>query len=355
MALGAVIRSGVLVVASITGLSLIAVGGSHWWQPWDTLLFAMANDGPADIFLADTAGRTVNLTRSPHYESVPVWSPDGEHIAFVSNQAGNREIYVMNRFGANVKRITFTNAEHESLDWSPDGRHLTFAIASRESPNQPEVFVLELATGDVRNLTENPPPAVSFGRAPHWAPDSETLAYKNEMRQEWLVAKLPFGDILRANIPSVPTFSPGGDRIAYVDSFDPFNRLLLNTIYVQDVASGDLLNRIETNFEFLQSLAWSPDRNQIAFIGSQGTFNGIDLVSISLIHSETGATRHLATFDNTSNRVTVNRLQWSHDGQRLSFFMSNSDGWHLCHMTLHNTRQGCIPLPDAPFGQSWQP
>jgi Tol biopolymer transport system component len=353
--LGAILRAGVLLAASVTGMSLIAVGGGQWWQPWDVLLFSMAHDGPADIYIADTAGRTVNLTRTPYYESVPVWSPSGDQIAFVSNQAGNREIYIMDQFGQNIRRITSTNAEHEALGWSPDGRYLTYALAPRNYPNQPEVFVMELATGEVRNLTENPPPAVSFGRAPRWAPDSDTLAYKNEMRPEWIVAALPFGEVLLANVPNMPTFSPDASQIAYVDSFDSFNPLLLNTIYVQDVASGDLINRVETDYEFLQSLAWSPERDQIAFIGTQGTFGGIDLVSIALIHPETGTTRHLATFENANNRVTVNRLQWSHDGERLSFFISNPEGWHLCHITLHNTRQGCIPLPDAPFGQSWQP
>ena len=47
---------------------------------------------------------------------LPVFSPDGTRIAFMSNRDGNPEIYVMNRDGSNVRRLT----NHPAIDIDAD-------------------------------------------------------------------------------------------------------------------------------------------------------------------------------------------------------------------------------------------
>jgi Tol biopolymer transport system component len=42
----------------------------------------------------------------------PSWSPDGRHIAFVSNPQGNIfQVYAMNADGSNVRRLTKSKVE----------------------------------------------------------------------------------------------------------------------------------------------------------------------------------------------------------------------------------------------------
>jgi hypothetical protein len=70
-----------------------------------------------------------------------VWSPAAERIAFVSNDSGDDEIWVVNRDGSDLKRLTDTNeafnAQQIGKDtfipeinkhpsWSPDGKQIVF-------------------------------------------------------------------------------------------------------------------------------------------------------------------------------------------------------------------------------------
>src|SRR5690606_1040696 len=54
-------------------------------------------------------------TKGPSSNYLPVYSPDGTRIAFMSNRDGNPEIYVMNVDGTNVRRLT----NHPAGDVTP--------------------------------------------------------------------------------------------------------------------------------------------------------------------------------------------------------------------------------------------
>ena len=57
----------------------------------------------------------------------PKWSPDGRRIAFISNQTGAYDIWLMDAIGGGQVDITNTPDTSEYLGgWSPDGRTLTY-------------------------------------------------------------------------------------------------------------------------------------------------------------------------------------------------------------------------------------
>lgn len=60
-----------------------------------------------DIYVWDIADASSRrLTFAPGDDWAAAWSPDGTQIAFVSEQDGNNEIYVMDRDGRNLRRLT---------------------------------------------------------------------------------------------------------------------------------------------------------------------------------------------------------------------------------------------------------
>ena len=59
-----------------------------------------------------------NPTKGVGQNFLPMFSPDGTRIAFMSNRDGNPEIYVMNVDGSNVRRMT----NHPASDSRRPGR-----------------------------------------------------------------------------------------------------------------------------------------------------------------------------------------------------------------------------------------
>ena len=104
-------------------------------------------------------------------ESDLAWSPDGRSIAFVrTGREGG--IFTVPALGGPERKLTDMAG---SFAWSPDGKKL--AIVRRDSPQDPfSIFLLSLETGETRRLTK--PQTGSFGDlSPAWSPDGQTIAY----------------------------------------------------------------------------------------------------------------------------------------------------------------------------------
>lgn len=76
---------------------------------------------------ATTALGDLQVLTSSDRDTAPAPSPDGQKIAFMSQQDGNWDIYIVNANGSNLQRLTDDPAEDGLPTWSPDGKVLAFA------------------------------------------------------------------------------------------------------------------------------------------------------------------------------------------------------------------------------------
>ena len=136
------------------------------WSP-DGKRIVFSSDGPGhfrskfgptdEIYVMDAdGGNPQRLTNNRRYDWNPVWSPDGERIAFQSDRKGdlqNFEIYVMDADGGNEQRLTENRHDDDWPSWSPHGKRIAF-YSLRDG--NAEIYVMDADGGNQQNLTNNP-------------------------------------------------------------------------------------------------------------------------------------------------------------------------------------------------------
>jgi Tol biopolymer transport system component len=103
-----------------------------------TRLAVDTDDGKeAFVSIHDVAGTSAprRLTFAGR-NRLPIWSPDGQRIAYQSDREGDLAIFVQRADGTGVAE-RLTKAEkgeaHVPESWSPDGRHISFSIVKASS------------------------------------------------------------------------------------------------------------------------------------------------------------------------------------------------------------------------------
>jgi Tol biopolymer transport system component len=83
--------------------------------------------GGADIFMIDVAyGLARNITRDSARDGSPVWSPDGQQVAFESRRTGNWEINLISADGWKRRQLTIGSVDSRRPVWSPDGKQIVY-------------------------------------------------------------------------------------------------------------------------------------------------------------------------------------------------------------------------------------
>jgi serine/threonine protein kinase len=90
------------------------------------LLFRAWGSTGAGLRLSDVNLGDLQTVTDSEQDTAPALSPDGQQVVFMSRRAGNWEIYVANRDGSDLQRLTENPADDGLPTWSPDGRVVAF-------------------------------------------------------------------------------------------------------------------------------------------------------------------------------------------------------------------------------------
>lgn len=124
-----------------------------------------------------TKGDYRNITNSTGImERQPAWAPDGEHIAYFSDEAGLYALHVSQQSGAGpVKKFPLlgTPTYYSNPHWSPDSKQISF------TDNKLDILWLNTETGKLTKVDTDFNWASSSENT--WSPDSKWLAYTRSL------------------------------------------------------------------------------------------------------------------------------------------------------------------------------
>ena len=78
-----------------------------------------------DIWMLNAEGEASEFLATPFSERVPMFSPDGQWLAYVSDESGRDEVYVRPASGEGGRQVISTTGGTEPM-WAPDGRELFY-------------------------------------------------------------------------------------------------------------------------------------------------------------------------------------------------------------------------------------
>jgi TolB protein len=356
------------------------------WSPdGRRLAYTAYPGGKADIFVMNADGSSpTDVTNDPDADDYqPSWSSTG--IAFSSDRAGGRQVYVVQPDGRGRKQLTwghshldgrwaqggriiFSSSRHARSEigavttfgyrpltrgawldsdpaWSADGKRLAFARSTR--PGKGDIYVADANGKGQRNLTRGR----GINWRPVWSPRANTIAFvRFESFGAQIWAMRPDGTGAHALTSTGswnehPSWSPDGRRLVYSASRNG------NTdLYVLDVRTGKERRLTQTPEEELDP-AWSPDNKWIAF--SAPTL-GSPYLSILVVRPD-GTGRAKVT-DGGNNK---SEPAWAPDGKRILYeeeiFLGHDSDVGFVTLGGNRTSYWISQLPWSEHSPAWQP
>jgi hypothetical protein len=150
----------------------------NWSQDGRKLVYTKGHFGNHqslvnDIKVYDLDEKSSKWLTQSERAAYPDWSPDGKQIIYVAHENSVSNLYTMNADGSDKKQITNYVYDTQILNphYSSDGNSVVFAMSDKEA--NLDLFILELTSGDVRRVTDDP--AADYD--PVWHPDGDFVSY----------------------------------------------------------------------------------------------------------------------------------------------------------------------------------
>lgn len=120
------------------------------WSPnGNAIAYASDEGGDFDIYVYTLpAGPKVKLSLGASNERWPTWSPGGDRVAFMSDSQGSSKIWSIKIDGTAPQMLTTGPSDDMNPAWSPDGQHIAFESNGLDTNNDGVID----ATGPTTNI-----------------------------------------------------------------------------------------------------------------------------------------------------------------------------------------------------------
>jgi Tol biopolymer transport system component len=261
----------------------------------------------------------------------PVVSPDGQRVAFITDQSGYADIYVASMIDGKVlsKPVRGERSdEFETLhilrpgsSWSPDGRELCFVAKAGASD---ALHFVDAENGRLRRSVRFDFDGVF---TPSWSPDGERVAFvaTDGGASDLYVCDLEGGYVVQLTDDffdeRTPVWSPDGRRIAFASDRDaPVREDLRRSydLYAIDVETLEIETLVATAADERQP-GWSPDGSVLTYVSDSSGSPQLHLAGL----------RDSMSVQLTNLIGGVASPTWSRDGDRMALAVYGRGGWDI--------------------------
>ena len=245
---------------------------------------------------------------------LPVVSPDGSHIAFLSNRSGAEQLFVISTDGTGELQLTTTPDEKTALAWTADGKQILFSAFSNDTSR---LCAINPDGTKQREIAKVP------GRAPTLSPDGTRLLY---MTGTWTATRLMISASDGSNPQPITDgssiawnshWSPDGKRIVFTSRSDSKSELAIFLMNA-DGTGRHQVTHFTAGSGNAQWPVWSPDGHQLAIQVNRIREHD---AHIWIINATNGDARKLAAHDQPYLDETP---AWFPDGKRIAFQSSRT-------------------------------
>ncbi|MFL7871571.1 MAG: prolyl oligopeptidase family serine peptidase [Anaerolineales bacterium] len=145
---------------TLYGQAKVRTHSPRWSPDGQWISFICQEAGHDDLWMVHPDGEGLHQVTKLGYDIAQYeWAPDGSQIALVVIRQGSFDLLVWEQAGASLSELRTGMGFHSNPNWSPDGKFLTFEYESPILP--PDIYRIDLASKAVTQLTFSQSPALA--------------------------------------------------------------------------------------------------------------------------------------------------------------------------------------------------
>lgn len=198
-----------------------------------------------------STGQRLMVANFKGSNSAPAWSPDGKTLAVTLTRDGLSQLYLISATGGPPRRITTSSGIDTEPTFSPDGRSIYF---TSDRGGSPQIYRVPVGGGDATRITFGSP----YNVTPRISPDGKTLAFITRRDGRFLVATKDLTGSGGEQVLSdggneeAPSFAPNGKWIMYSTISGGRESLMMVS------TDGRIKQRLTSSLGDIREPTWGP-------------------------------------------------------------------------------------------------
>ncbi|MFT7430749.1 MAG: Tol biopolymer transport system component [Colwellia sp.] len=259
------------------------------------------------VILTASCTNKLYTSHSAKENHTPELNNSDRKLLFVSNQDGDREIFLTNLKGESLKQLTNNSRDDFDASWSPDGQFILFT--SNRDGGDSEIYVMGIDGSQQTNLSRS----AGYDGQPRWSPDSKSIVFNSDRNGGIGLYIMSFDgeniqQISKENDTdgyAFPAWSPNGKWISF--SKQDFNGK--SNVWIVKVDGSESLQLTNNSKSEEGQVHWSPNSQKLLYHSRRN--REYNIYSYDLKSKKEQQLTHLKAADS--------RPQWSNKGDEIVF------------------------------------